>query len=317
VPNYYGGGFGYGMPAYGYNAGGGYAPSQGPAAGQGGMFGSGIPWQTGVALGLGAYGGYLDARSRNAAAAQQNMFNQGMFNTATGMMQNDPSALEKLGLGQYNMSQDSLMQMLRADPNSKVDQTLQGIAQSGNPFDASALFQSLGVLDSQALDQSVGGLRAGAAGLGQRFGTAMRNSEVDLRTQAGQQAAARNAQIGMQSHESAQARVLQALAALSGREQFRTETGLQANSQQTQLLQMLLAAEAQRRSGNANLLGIAGGMGQPVAQPGYGGFLSGLGSLLMFSQVGQRRNKGAGGGTGGGQIPTQSQGPWTGFGTYP
>lgn len=257
---------------------------------------------TAIGLGLGVLGGYMNARSQNAAARQQNRFNQQMFGQAMGMMQNDPSQLEGMGLNFFNSGQDGLMQMLRADPRSKVDQTLQGIAQGNTGFDNSQLFQALGLMDQQALDESVGGLRAGAPGLGQRFGTAMRGAEVDLRADAANQAAVRNAQIGMQSHEAAQARAMQALGLLSGREQFNIESMLQGRGQQAGILQLLLAAEAQRRQGNVGLLQAAGGMGQPVAQPGYGGFLSGIGTLGLWAGM-QRPRQGpttspAGGGGG-------------------
>lgn len=333
-----------------------------------------------IGLGLAGIGGIMDSRNKNKQAKQQNAFNQQQYKQAMGMMQQGPSAAETYGMGMlqnmggqmpqayqpmqvgmpnfnpqmadvggylqsggFNTGQDSIMQMLRADPRTKVDETLQGmIDQQGNPFDTSEMFRALGVIDQRNTDSAVAQTRAGSSGLGQRFGSYMQRTEGNMRTQANENAAARNAGIQMQSYEAAQGRRMGGLGMLSGREQFnrsmnanlaqmlqqgglsaaglqlqgvgsnnaamQAQAGMDLQSQlanqsaglnaaqmnqqgmlagqqnQAQILQTLLAAQQGRQVGNTNLLGLAGGQA-PVAGPGYGGVIGGLGTAVMLPGV--------------------------------
>lgn len=271
---------------------------------------------TAAALGLGlgaqALGGFLNSRNQNRAARRQDQYNQQARQQAMGMVQSGPSVLEQMGAGmlqnwqggapggmaafgspmvnmmspgqRFNSGQDGLMQSLNVDPRQRVDQTLGGIIDNqGNPFDTSALFQALGVTDAANTEKAVAATRAGAGGLGQRFGSYMARQEGDMRTQANNNAATRNAGIAMQSQGDAQQRLLAALGMASGREQFGTQMGMQGQQNQMQLLQTLLGAQQGRMGQNAQLAGMGYGMGQPVTAPGYGGMFTDLGQMGMMA----------------------------------
>lgn len=126
-----------------------------------------------------------------------------------------------LGTAGFNTGQDALMQMLRSDPRTKVDQTLEGImANQGDPYNNSELFRSMGVLDQRAIDEQIGQLRGSFAGLGQRFGSSAQRQEGTIRREMTDDMMARNAQIQAAAYEAAQGRRMDAASALTGREQF-------------------------------------------------------------------------------------------------
>lgn len=134
--------------------------------------------------------------------------------------------LREIGVGQgFNTGQDALMQMLRADPLTKTDAVLGGIMETGDPFDTSNVFKTLAVVDNHNREAGLADLRAGAGGLGQRFGSAMMRGEEKLVGEMDENTAARNAQIAMQAYEAAQARRLQAAGLQTGREQFNRTFG--------------------------------------------------------------------------------------------
>lgn len=216
-----------------------------------------------VGLGLSAIGGFMNSR----AQGKRNKQLQGMFG--------QPSPLEMWGQqmlmgGQgFNTGQDGLSQSMRSDPMGQSFNALSGIIQGqGNPFNTSELFNALGVIDQRNLDQSLSGLFAGAPGLGQRFGSAMRNSEVRLRQGALQDSALRNAGIAMQSHGDAQNRLLQALG-------LTQQGALGQQGQQNQLLQLLLGAQGNRQ---AMLSGL------PSDSP-FGSFLGDVGSATLIPDL--------------------------------
>jgi hypothetical protein len=312
---------------------------------------------TGTALALGALGlqgagmGY-NAYQQNQAAKDQNAQQQALLQAAAGMRQYGPSGVEQMllglfnqqgqgrgsawqptnidmssiaGSGGFNMGQDALMQMLRAGPQSNLDKSLNSILSGGgNPFDTSKMFDALGMVDRRNTNQQVADLRGGAGGLGERFGSAMMGAETALRQNVSSDINSRNAQIQAGSHESAQARMLQAAAQLAGRDEFYAGLGsnirqggldlgqlmLQANNSQNaagaqarsmnqqdnafgaQLLQMLLGAEQNRNAFNLSTLGLGAGM-MPV-QPGYGfgNAMSDFGQMMMFMQEMNRRRDG-------------------------
>lgn len=276
---------------------------------------------TGLALGLGAgasaLGSWMNARGAKKSAQQQNAYGQNVAGQLRGAMQQGPSALEQQGAGMlgqggldlasllggagggFNTGQDALMQMLRADPTAKSAETLQSIiGAQGNPFDTSGLFDALGVVDERNLNNAAAGLRAGASGLGQRFGGAMLQADTNLRRQALEDTGVRNAGLQYQAHGDAQSRMLQALGMLQGGEMFGAQQGLniasllqqgglaagqlglQAQGQQHGLFNSLLGAEQSRRASNQGLLAGSLQAGSPIPVPGYGNVVGGLGALI-------------------------------------
>jgi hypothetical protein len=234
----------------------------------------------------------------------------------------DPSAL--LGQGGFNLGQDALMQMLRATPESNANKSLEAIlAGGGMPFDTSELFGALETTDRRNTNQQVAGLRAGASGLGQRFGSATQGAEVALRQGIAADTGTRNAGIQQGSHEAAQNRLLQAIAQLGARDQLQAglaqsvqQGGLSAadfllgaNAQNNQfglagaslnqqnrsgmagILQQLLSAEQGRNMFNLQTLGLGAGMQPALPSYGYGNAANDLGQLIMFMQLlGRDRN---------------------------
>jgi hypothetical protein len=155
-------------------------------------------------------------------------------------------------MGRFNMGQDGGMQALRADGNRQMN--AMGVYQDimrggGNPFDTSEMFRALGAVDDRQMANAVAQMRAGATGLGQRFGGAMLNQEADLRRDMLQNLQARNAGIQSQAYEAAQGRLMGA-----------------ADASQAAIMQMIQQGYGMsmgNRQMNAQLLGMLSGQ-QPV-----------------------------------------------------
>lgn len=308
---------------------------------------------TGAALTLGAMGlqglgmGF-NAYSQNRASNRLNQRQDDLLQQAAGMRQGGMSEVERmlLGLvgsggegstfnpqqldleglfsqGGFNVGQDSLMQQLRATPGSNLNKSLEAVlAGEGNPFDTSGMFDALGAVDQRNTNQQVAGLRSGASGLGQRFGSGMLGAETALRQNISSDVNARNAGIQQGSYESAQGRLLQAAAQLAQRDQFQAgladqirqgglgmaslfmqnnnsnnEMAAQAASMNQQnrgfdagLLQMLLGAQQNRNAFNLQTLGLGAGMQPSSPGYGYGNAASDFGQMMMFLQMlGQQR----------------------------
>lgn len=230
---------------------------------------------------------------------------------------NVPSAASLLGGQGYNTGQDALMQLLRANPQTQVDASLEGMMQTGNPFDTSKLFEALNTQDQRQTAQMLGQLQGSAGSLGERFGSSMLGSQNDLLAQLSEQFGTRNAQIAQGSHEAAQSRKLEATSQATGREQFGTQMqqavaqlltqlgmgeaqlGLQVSGQQmdkdrlnrqgemdsfqAQLgaLSQLLGASQGRMANNTNLLSLLFGIA-PSQQSMMGNSIGDIGQLLMF-----------------------------------
>jgi hypothetical protein len=303
---------------------------------------------TGTALTLGAMGlqglgmGY-NAYSQNQNANRLNQRQDALLQQAAGMRQQGMGEVEKLLLGLvgsnpqgtsytptqldlsgvlsqggFNVGQDSLMQQLRATPGSNLNKSLEAVlAGGGNPFDTSKMFEALGAVDQRNTNQQVAGLRGGASGLGQRFGSGMLGAETALRQNISSDVNARNAGIQQGSYESAQARLLQAAAQMAQRDQFQAgladqirrggldvaslfmqnnntnnATAAQAASMNQQnrgfdagLLQMLLGAEQNRNAFNLQTLGLGAGMQPAMPSYGYGNAASDFGQMMMFLQM--------------------------------
>lgn len=292
---------------------------------------------TGTALAMSAAlqagGGLLNARSQTSAAKKANQRQDALLAEAAGMRQAGPSAAETalmnlfagIGNGQgyapqqidlgslggqgFNTGQDALMQMLRSNG---VDKALESIMQTGDPFDNSELFRSLGVLDREAQGTALDDLRSGNAGLGQRFGGAQRRAEVDLLSSLTNNAAVRNAGIQSSAYEAAQGRRLAATGQGTQRDQMRTgiaqllqqgglsmsdllmratgannaanlggaQFGLQQQGLGAQILQMIMGSEANRRNFNLSTLGLGGAPNVPGY--GYGNAIGDFGQILAF-----------------------------------
>lgn len=250
---------------------------------------------------LSAAGSGYNAYSQSQGARRANRRQDSLLGEAAGMRTSGPSDAEQLIMqllgggndagSSFNVGQDALMQMLRA-PGGAAEKSLNSMVGTGNPFDTSGLFESLGVVDQRMIDSNADALRAGASGLGQRFGTAATRAEGSMRREALQDIGARNAQVAMGSHESAQDRILQSAAQLLGIDQMRGgwastlgQMGMQEQGMETNLLSMLLGAENSRRGFNLQTLGLGAGM-QPM-MPGYtyGNALGDVGQLIMMMQL--------------------------------
>lgn len=278
-----------------------------------------------LAMGLGAagtaLGGWMNSRTDRSNARAQNAWQSQQQDWLRSLMQgNGPTGLENTamswlqGAGQgspgmnqmFNAGQDGLMQSLRSDPGARSRSVMEGvIAGGGNPFDNTELFRSLGVLDQRNLNTAIGELRSSAPGLGQRFGTSMRNAELNTVLQSNENAAARNAGIAQQSYGDAQARLMSALGMLGqqemagaqlqqqgwqglmqgglGASQLASQNWLGQLGMQGDMLSSLLGAQGQRQGYNAQIAALASSLGGPAAVPGYGDVFSGLGSAAMFA----------------------------------
>ena len=293
-------------------------------------------------LGLGAAGTLGQAWSQDRAGKRAAQSQSAIRNRAFGMMAPDPFAgemmlrnfIESLNIGGgeaaptmgegFNVGQDALMQMLRADGGVQMDanltKQLEEILAGGPSFDTSPLFDALQTQDERRARSATADLRAGASGLGQRFGTALMRAEGDTRAQLAENAGARDASLVQQMWEAAQGRRLGAGQILAGREQTRLgaedadlermlrvalglqEGGLQEGqfnqqnfglglNQQNQManfLSMLFNMEQGRRGGNANLLGIAAGqpgVAGPSAIPGAGADMAQM--IMLMRLLGQ------------------------------
>lgn len=177
-----------------------------------------------------------------------NKKNQGITDMAGGMFM--PTSGIPGILQSINPGNDALMQFLRADPSRQ--------------FDTSGAFTALEANDQRQIDQASNSLRAGYAGLGQRFGTASQRQEGRLRGDFAAQIAARNAGIAQSSFESAQGRSMNAATLLS---------------------QLASSIYGTNTSNNRDLLAIMAGL-PPAGNSAsaIGGGLTDIGQLLYIMQ---------------------------------
>jgi hypothetical protein len=208
---------------------------------------------------------------------------------AMGQMSNTPSELERLLRSRFNVGQDGGMQFMRSSPGGAA---ISELSETGSPFDTSEMFDALQPVRGRQLNEGLAALRAGAPGLGQRFGSAMLRNEGQTVLEHLQNIAAQDSQMQFQAHESAQGRRLQA-----SQIGFGSELGF---------LQLMAQLEQNRRSGNLQALGIAAGVPQPGAisygQPGQD-----IGQLLLLSQL----TGGSGGSARSSWRPPPTRTPWT------
>lgn len=305
-------------PTPGFNS---QAPTMPPSGGAPGAPGGGAWWQNPVNLGLIMAGGgsLLNAytqnknANKNMAAVQQRQ--QQIDRTAGALAWTDPmmnqSALESIisgasgngvpgNTGQLdlkslfgmnplgNTSTDGIMQMLRGSGPASIAGDL---LTSGNPFDTSQMFDALGIVDARNTGEQVAGLRAGAAGLGQRFGGTMMREEGNLRSRISQDINARNAGIQMQSFESAQGRRMGTLDQLLRSAGMNLDSSRQNQSMQLAAISQMFNQALGQRQFNQGLLSLQAGL--PIAQngaPGYGQAFSDIGQLIAFAPMLSRRD---------------------------
>jgi hypothetical protein len=185
---------------------------------------------------------------------------------AMDQMQTGPSFLENLLRSQFNTGQDGQMQMLRGAGGRALEE----LAETGAPFDTSQLFEALRPVRQRQLEEGLGVMRAGAPGLGQRFGSAMMRGEELTVLEHLQNIGAMDAGINYQAHEAAQDRRLGA-----------AQVGLGA---QQNLMQLLMQAEQGRRGTNLGALQVAAGLpGTPQVSYGQPGF--DIASLMLLQQL--------------------------------
>lgn len=252
----------------------------------------------GMALGAigNAYSGRKQAKAQEKAINAQNNRNAYISQRASGMrqvgtspyeamlMQNmgsfmqpsatfTPAGRDMLGVdtegidinsilqqGGFNVGQDAIMQLLRADPNKQLgaarDQ-MAGLLETGNPYNTSEMFAALQPVEDRELNQSLATLRGNAGGLGERFGSAMQTKVNDGVAQLLDNQALRRSQINMDSFENAQGRRLDAaqiIGQLTGQEFQNAATASQAtnNNLDTLLRGYLGNADLQMRGQLAN-----------------------------------------------------------------
>lgn len=206
------------------------------------------------------------------------------------------------------------MQMLGADPGGQqMDDALsilKGIATTGDPTDVSALFESLQPIEDRARREGVAETRGPVSGLGQRFGSAQGNREMDFVGQLLESQAARREQTAFGAQEAAAGRrsaganaLMQALQGNVGLANQRSNALMnvlnQYQGQQMGGYGQLLGAEQGRNASNAQILSMM--FGQPYqAGPGYtygqaGQEISSMMSFLPFLM--QLLGQGSPGGT--------------------
>ena len=255
--------------------------------------------------GASAYSNYGNAKNAEAQRRRnQQLIEQFVLPTLQGGPGKGEGMMEQL-LGEwmpttggqgFNTGQDALMQMLRSRPQDRTQDILEGIAEGGAPFDASGVFKTLRTLDDRKRKEAIAGLRSGASGLGQRFGTAQRAAEGDMLSQLLEGEAARDEQIAMQSYEAAQGRRMGAVQMLGQRDQqtagiaqLLAQLGLQQGGlaqqdrgQQMQGIMQLIQAASARRG--QTMQGLSFLTGQPAEQ-GYnpGEDVMGLAQLLLLA----------------------------------
>jgi hypothetical protein len=240
-----------------------------------------------LSAGSGLYGAYSQNRTnkRNQRSASQR---QSKIDTAAGgMMGQGPSDVEQqllkfltsgfdpasfTGEG-FNVGQDSLMQMLRADPQSTAP-----------------MFKAWEPIEQRALDQNLSNFWGSTSGLGQRFGSASARETGRVRGEAAENAASRRQEMNFNVWDADQNRKLGAAQGLQTGGLGLAQLQLAGRGQQIGGFQSLLGAQGQRQGLDAQLLAIMAGLqpGQqaPNALPGAAMDISQLILLLpMLKQL--------------------------------
>lgn len=235
--------------------------------------------ETAAAVGAGSQlvGAFQQDQANKRTAQANNAFRQQMLATGQGLMDTGTNPFvtqlndfvsklygskQGVNAGQINPSMvdmgsitpnlnpgnDAIMQLLRANPDNQLDPTgtaflKDQVATGGHPFDTSSMFAALQPVDQRNINQQVNSLIASSSGggLGERFGTAMADRGVNLRTRALQDINARNAGIQQQAYEAGMGRATNAADALNSN--FATGAGIRLNA---------------ANNLNANLLNLAG-----------------------------------------------------------
>lgn len=243
----------------------------------------------GIGQGLETLGGLFGARSANRAR-----------NAALGEVRKSPGAQER-----------ALMQMLgfapnvrgapstfvgggMLDPSRQVRTTLEGtgfnlgndalmqvIRGGGNPFDASQAYANMLPALQDQETQQLNQLHAGFNTLGARLGSGAAAKEGQLRGQLTNQRESLLANLGLQSHEAAQGRLLGALGEQSNRTQLLGGLNQAALSTFLQALQGSAGLAQNRQAQRLQAYGV-GGAPQSLAGAGLTGAGQGLGDISQL-----------------------------------
>lgn len=240
-----------------------------------------------LAIGSSLLNGYMASKQAGAANKRSNQ----IYNTAMPYTQMGPTGAENilnqlLTGGNNPLGSDSIMQALRADPAwSSMEAMVSG---GGQPFDQSKLWAAYLPVRERNLQASISGMRAGATGLGQRFGQSMLTGEKNLRLQAAQDWNAADTTMAANAYEAAKGRQMGAANTLLQNILQATQSG-QAN--QLGMLQLLGNLQNATRGQNLQALGIAAGVPTPQF-PQYGGYGMDIVQFLMmqhlFNQLGNK-----------------------------
>lgn len=198
----------------------------------------------------------------------------------------------------FNTGQDSLLQMLRTDPNAKARTAMEGMLETGDPFDTSNMFRMLEQVDARQRASGLADLRAGASGLGQRFGSSMMQGEQDVVKQLLESTGARNAQIQQGSYEAAQGRRMQAATSIQEMTQQHAQVaqtlanlGIAKDQADQTATQLLLSGYGQLGNMQSNrqtqmMQALSMLLGQPM-QSMYnpGNDIGQIGQLMLFMNM--------------------------------
>ncbi len=213
-----------------------------------------------------------------------------------------------IDLSDLTTATDPILQSIRRGPNTSfLTENLTDIGETGNPFDMTQIIESLNPLRKRERESSLASLRAGAPGLGARFGSAQLGQESGLLSRLSENNAALDAQLLFQGYESSQQRRLQALQQLLGvdaQQLTREQSALQGmfgraniglgqgrldlagRGQNNSLLQLLLQAESTRRQQGIQSAGVLGGLAVPGSGfSSAGGAGLSMANLLLLSQL--------------------------------
>lgn len=163
------------------------------------------PWSTGTQQ--------LAQNYQMPSAYAPGQYNAGQFNMGSLGINNITG-----GAG-ANTSQDALMQMLNRNPAAQLGQagaTLDQLSQTGMPANTQSLLAGLQPMQAQQMNQQVNQLRAGASGLGARYGSGIGANEALLRSNLGAQQNATNSQLVYQGQNDAANRMMQAAQGFGG-----------------------------------------------------------------------------------------------------
>lgn len=245
------------------------------------------PFTMGLILSAGS--GLFGAYSKNKQQGKNNKRMAGLDARAQGMMGQGPGAGEGelmkflmqgfdpaqfTGEG-FNMGQDSLMQMLRADP-----------------IDSSAMFSGWEPMEKRQLDSSLNNFWGSASSLGQRFGSSAARETGRIRGEAAENAIGRRAETGVDLAKFNQQQKMGAATQLQNSGSNMAQMALQAWQAKAGGLQGVAGMEQQRRNADMQLLAMMMGMPMGGGENAFAETGGEFGQLLMMLPMLQEMMKG-------------------------